>query len=86
MQAKHLQEAKKKMGSYFMDFVIVSDDVLRLSLLTLIYRASPLPANSRSTFIPECVEAARATLQRHQDCMDLLGKDNSFYFPSYVHW
>ncbi|RSL53192.1 hypothetical protein CEP53_007829 [Fusarium sp. AF-6] len=83
---KHLQEARKKMGSYFMDFVIVSDDVLRLSLLTLIYRASPLPANSRSTFIPECVEAARATLQRHQDCMDLLGKDNSFYFPSYVHW
>lgn len=86
LSAKHLQEAKKKMGSYFMDFVIVSDDVLRLSLLTLIYRASPLPANSRSTFIPECVEAARATLQRHQDCMDLLGKDNSFYFPSYVHW
>ena len=70
-----------------MDFVIVSDDVLRMSLLTLIYRATPPPpSNSRATFIPECIDAARATLQRHQDCMDLLGKDNTLYFPSYVHW
>ncbi|KAF4973961.1 hypothetical protein FZEAL_9089 [Fusarium zealandicum] len=86
LSTRHGEEAKKELGEYFMDFVVVSDDVLRLSLLTLIYRASPLPANSRATFVPECVKAARATLQRHQDCMDLLGKDNSFYFPSYVHW
>ncbi|KAF5010763.1 hypothetical protein FDECE_3093 [Fusarium decemcellulare] len=86
LNGQRLQEAKKTLGDYFMDFIVVSDDVLRLSLLTLIYRASPLPPNSRATFIPECVEAARATLRRHQDCMDLLGQGNSFYFPSYVHW
>ncbi|KAF4963536.1 hypothetical protein FSARC_8473 [Fusarium sarcochroum] len=80
-------EVRTKLGGYFMDFVIVSDDVLRMSLLTLIYRATPPPpGNSRATFIPECIDAARATLQRHQDCMDLLGKDNTLYFPSYVHW
>ncbi|KAJ4255400.1 hypothetical protein NW762_009395 [Fusarium torreyae] len=80
-------EVRTKLGEYFMDFVIVSDDVLRMSLLTLIYRATPPPpGNSRATFIPECIDAARATLQRHQDCMDLLGKDNTLYFPSYVHW
>ncbi|KAM0473748.1 hypothetical protein ACHAP7_008080 [Fusarium lateritium] len=80
------KEVKTKLGEYFFDFVLISDDVLRLSLRTLIYRATPSPPNSRGTFIPECVEAARATLQRHQDCMDLLGQDNTIYFPSYVHW
>ncbi|KAL4723265.1 hypothetical protein ACLX1H_009755 [Fusarium chlamydosporum] len=80
------KEVKTKLGEYFIDFILISDDVLRLSLLTLIYRATPAPLGSRITFIPECIEAARATLQRHQDCMDLLGRDNALYFPSYVHW
>ncbi|CAF3588236.1 unnamed protein product, partial [Fusarium graminearum] len=80
------REVKTKLGEYFIEFIIISDDVLRLSLLTLIYRATPAPPGSRVTFIPECIEAARATLQRHQDCMDLLGRDNALYFPSYVHW
>ncbi|KAJ4024118.1 hypothetical protein NW766_000350 [Fusarium irregulare] len=80
------KEVKTKLGEYFIDFILISDDVLRLSLLTLVYRATPAPPGSRVTFIPECIEAARATLQRHQDCMDLLGHDNVLYFPSYVHW
>ncbi|KAF4441897.1 hypothetical protein F53441_11857 [Fusarium austroafricanum] len=80
------KEVKTSFGEYFFDFILISDDVLRLSLLTLIYRAAPAPLNSKATFIPECIEAARATLQRHQDCMDLLGRDNTVYFPSYVHW
>ncbi|KAM0239183.1 hypothetical protein ACHAPO_003154 [Fusarium lateritium] len=80
------KEVKTKLGEYFIEFIIISDDVLRLSLLTLIYRATPAPSGSRGTFIPECIEAARATLQRHQDCMNLLGRDNALYFPSYVHW
>ncbi|EXA42410.1 hypothetical protein FOVG_07656 [Fusarium oxysporum f. sp. pisi HDV247] len=80
------KEVKTNLGEYFFDFILISDDVLRLSLLTLIYRATPAPPNSKVTFIPECIEAARATLHRHQDCMDLLGRDNTVYFPSYVHW
>ncbi|KAH6955203.1 fungal-specific transcription factor domain-containing protein [Fusarium avenaceum] len=80
------KEVRTKLGEYFFDFILISDDVLRLSLRTLIYRATPAPPNSRGTFIPECIEAARATLQRHQDCMNLLGRDNTLYFPSYVHW
>ncbi|KAF5532730.1 hypothetical protein FPHYL_13717 [Fusarium phyllophilum] len=80
------KEVKTNLGEYFFDFILISDDVLRLSLLTLIYRATPGPPNSKVTFIPECIEAARATLHRHQDCMDLLGRDNTVYFPSYVHW
>ncbi|GKU01982.1 hypothetical protein FLAG1_03094 [Fusarium langsethiae] len=80
------REVKTKLGEYFIEFIIISDDVLRLSLLTLIYRATPAPSGSQVTFITECIDAARATLQRHQDCMDLLGRDNALYFPSYVHW
>ncbi|KAM0343698.1 hypothetical protein ACHAPU_008289 [Fusarium lateritium] len=80
------KEVKTKLGEAFFNFILISDDVLRLSLRTLIYRATPAPPNSRGTFILECVEAARATLQRHQDCMNLLGRDNTMYFPSYVSW
>ncbi|KAF4999996.1 hypothetical protein FGRMN_2077 [Fusarium graminum] len=80
------KEVKTKLGEDFFDFILISDDVLRLSLRTLIYRATPAPPHSRGIFIPECIEAARATLQRHQDCMDLLGRDNTMYFPSYVSW
>ncbi|KAF5021506.1 hypothetical protein F66182_6449 [Fusarium sp. NRRL 66182] len=83
-QQNNASTIRDKLGDYFLKYVIVSDDVLRLSLLTLIYRATPPP--SKSTFVPECIDAARATLQRHQDCMDLLGKDNPIYYPSYVHW
>ncbi|KAJ5672818.1 transcriptional regulator family: Fungal Specific TF [Penicillium longicatenatum] len=44
------------------------DKVSRLAMLTLIYRAIPAPAGtgSSSTFIPECVETARAALEHHQ--------------------
>ncbi|KAF5658365.1 C6 transcription factor [Fusarium heterosporum] len=61
------KEVKTKLGEDFFDFILISDDVLRLSLRTLIYRATPAPPNFR-------------------DCMDLLGRDNTMYFPSYVSW
>ncbi|KAG9501242.1 hypothetical protein J7337_006926 [Fusarium musae] len=42
------KEVKTNLGEYFFDFILISDDVLRLSLLTLIYRATPGPPNSKS--------------------------------------
>ena len=67
-------------------FLVVSDDVLRLSLLTLVYRASPPSVESPTPFIPECIEAARLTLQRHQDCMAVIENVHSIYFPVYISW
>ncbi|CAM1508091.1 Fc.00g049390.m01.CDS01 [Cosmosporella sp. VM-42] len=67
-------------------FFIISDKVLRCSLLTLIYRACPAPPGSTTTFSKDCIDAARGALQQHHDCMVSLEEISSVYFPSYVHW
>lgn len=69
-----------------MEFFNVSDEVLRLSLLTIIYRAVPSPPGSATTFSTECINAARATLQRHEDCMSIMEKDGFRLFPMYMNW
>lgn len=64
-----------------------SDEVSRLSVLTLIYRAIPSPpTENRSTFIPDCVQTARAALESHQDCMITLKESNEALKCSYMHW
>lgn len=64
------------------------DKVSRLAMLTLIYRAIPAPAGtgSSSTFIPECVETARAALEHHQMCFGAIGENNKIFQRSYMHW
>ncbi|ROT38994.1 fungal-specific transcription factor domain-containing protein [Sodiomyces alkalinus F11] len=86
MSAEWVKKAKQIVGDTMVEFFLVSDDVLYLSLLTLVYRAAPRPASSPTTFSDECIKAARATLARHQDCMEVLEKSNSIFFPTYVHW
>lgn len=81
-----MEEATKQIGSEFANITILSDDVTHLSLLTLVYRASPTPVNSSMPFVPECIETARETIHRHQDCMALMGSVHSIYFKGYVHW
>lgn len=85
-QAQYLQAAIEAVGENTMDFFNVSDEVLRLSLLTIIYRAVPSPPGSPTTFSTECIDAARATLQRHQDCMKIMAKDGYYLFPMYMNW
>ncbi|KAL4977115.1 hypothetical protein BDW66DRAFT_150429 [Aspergillus desertorum] len=45
---------------------IKCDEVCRLSVLTLIYRAIPPQAATPGTFVKECIEAARGALQAHK--------------------
>lgn len=68
------------------EFIVESDAVLRLSLLTLVYRAVPHPPGSRTTFRLECIEAARATLERHQRCMAIVTNSHFSLFSIYMHW
>ncbi|KAF9874828.1 hypothetical protein CkaCkLH20_07522 [Colletotrichum karsti] len=84
--SQYLQTAIEAVGENTMDFFNVSDEVLRLSLLTIIYRAVPSPPGSPTTFGTECIDAARATLQRHQDCMEIMAKDGYYLFPMYMNW
>ncbi|KAM0259266.1 hypothetical protein ACHAPA_010833 [Fusarium lateritium] len=83
---KYLQNAGDIPDHGLIEYMTLSDDVLRLSLLTLVYRASPTSPGSPSAFIPDCLEAARATLQRHQDFMTTFNNITSTYLTAYVHW
>ncbi|KAJ5099699.1 transcriptional regulator family: Fungal Specific TF [Penicillium argentinense] len=63
-----------------------SDKVSRMATLTLIYRAIPAGPNSTTTFIPECIESARAALEIHQTCVSSLKETSEMIRISYMHW
>ncbi|KAK4639998.1 hypothetical protein QC761_611210 [Podospora bellae-mahoneyi] len=73
-------------GDDLTDFFLVSDHVLRLSLLTMVHRAVPNPPGSPTTFSTECINVARQTLGRHQECMELIKSTNCGLFSTYMHW
>ncbi|KAJ3940046.1 uncharacterized protein N0V96_010045 [Colletotrichum fioriniae] len=78
--------AKDGVEEHFAEFYLSSDYVLRLSLLTLVYRAAPRVEGSPTTFSPECIKAARAALEKHQECVAIMRKSHDVYFATYIHW
>jgi len=62
-----------------------SDEVSIWSTLTLAYRALPPLPGSGSSFHPDCIEAARDTMQLHMESMQMLG-DNDFLASAYINW
>ncbi|PIG84026.1 fungal specific transcription factor domain protein [Aspergillus arachidicola] len=70
------------------EIYLKSDQVCRLSVLTLIYRAIPAAVDSRSTFVDDCIETARVTLELHQGCMTMMeeGNRSNEVKCSYLHW
>lgn len=68
------------------ELYVRSDEVCRLSVLTLIYRAIPPPPDSPSTFIKECIETARLSLERHQTCTAMFREVDEYLMRSYLHW
>lgn len=83
---KYETPARELIGSDLMDFFVISDEVLRLSMLTLIHRAAPRVQGSTTTFNYDCIRAARATLEKHQDCVVVMRKTNGVYFSTYINW
>ncbi|KAK9857508.1 hypothetical protein MYU51_021017 [Penicillium brevicompactum] len=69
------------------EFTTASDEVMRLSMLTLIYRAMPQGPGSRTTFGPECITSARCALESHQAVVRAFGmQDSPLLLSSYVNW
>ncbi|KXH67887.1 fungal specific transcription factor, partial [Colletotrichum salicis] len=66
--------------SYFCPETIAADDN------HLPRRPLAPPPGSATTFGTECINAARATLQRHEDCMAIMAKDAYYPFPMYMNW
>ncbi|KAJ5562944.1 transcriptional regulator family: Fungal Specific TF [Penicillium sp. DV-2018c] len=66
---------------------LVGDKVSRLAILTLIYRAIPAsPQSGPATFIPECIQTARESLEAHRRCVATLNETDDFVKISYMHW
>ncbi|KAF6809787.1 fungal specific transcription factor domain-containing protein [Colletotrichum sojae] len=78
--------AKDKAGDDLLDFYATSDETLRLSLLTMVHRAERRPLYAATTFNTDCVRAARATLERHRDCVDIMRRSTDNYLPTYFQW
>ncbi|PYH80442.1 hypothetical protein BO82DRAFT_384489 [Aspergillus uvarum CBS 121591] len=81
-----IQAAGQRSGEALIEFFALSDDVLRLSLLTLVHRAAPPTPDSPTRFSSNCIQAAEATLKRHLDCMAVIHKNPPIYFSKYIHW
>ncbi|KAL4733991.1 hypothetical protein BDV11DRAFT_209783 [Aspergillus similis] len=64
----------------------MSDDVLRQSMLTLIYRAMPVQTGSSSTFNEECLETARAALEGHQSFILEFGTTDTVLLSGHITW
>ncbi|KAL3446140.1 hypothetical protein BJX65DRAFT_296580 [Aspergillus insuetus] len=82
---KWLEEAKQS-GEDLINFFYISENVLRLSLLTLVHRAAPPVPGSVTTFNYSCIAAARATLDKHEECIGFMQKSAVSYLATYMHW
>lgn len=81
----HLQQTRPP-AKKDINFISETDDVLYQSLLTLIYRAMPIPEGSSSAFIPQCITSARSALQLHDNIMALIKPLDSWYIHTYFQW
>ncbi|KAL4821400.1 hypothetical protein BDW67DRAFT_150686 [Aspergillus spinulosporus] len=64
----------------------ISEDVLRQSMLTLIYRAMPVQTGSSLTFNEECLETARAALEGHQSFIREFGTTDTELLSGHITW
>ncbi|KAK4039663.1 hypothetical protein C8A01DRAFT_46920 [Parachaetomium inaequale] len=76
--------SRETAGDDTTDFFIISDHVLRLSTTTLVHRAVPNPPGSPTTFTEDCIQTARDTLARHQECMAVIEKSTVGLFSTYM--
>ncbi|KAL2834815.1 hypothetical protein BJY01DRAFT_223918 [Aspergillus pseudoustus] len=65
---------------------LMSDEVNRLSMATLIHRAMPVQGRSASTFTGHCVLSARAALESHQQFILEYGMSDSVLLTMHITW
>ncbi|KAF4295987.1 hypothetical protein KXW28_003461 [Aspergillus fumigatus] len=76
------------LGQEFHEIARRSDRVVGLSLLTLIYRSIAPEKPSTSAFCQECIDAARETLQEHDQCVAVINKaqGKTVFLEAYINW
>ncbi|KAK1147148.1 hypothetical protein N8T08_001887 [Aspergillus melleus] len=76
------------LGLDFHEIARLSDRVIGLSMLTLIYRSIAPENPSTSAFCNECIGAARDTLREHDRCVALITKaqGKTVFLEAYINW
>lgn len=69
-----------------MELVFFSEEVLFLSILTLILKALPPDDGSSTHFAGECINTARKGLERHERFIATIGLDKGHHIDIYVNW
>lgn len=67
-------------------FYFASDEMIRLSMLTLIHRAMPMQQDSITTFNNDCILSARAALENHLQIVTKIGAQDSSMLSIYINW
>jgi hypothetical protein len=73
-------------GGHQMELVFFSEEVLYLSILTLILKALPPDDGSSTHFAAECIATARRGLESHNQFTAAIGLDKGHYIDVYVNW
>ncbi|KAF5011950.1 hypothetical protein FDECE_1956 [Fusarium decemcellulare] len=63
-----------------------SDDVTYLSVSALIHRAVPSQTSTTTIFTDECIASARAALEAHNKCAQILEKGRPTLLSTYLSW
>lgn len=67
--------------------VFYSEEIQCLSTLSLILKTLPPDEGSPSTnFATECINTARAGLEKHQEFIETVGVEKGHYIDIYVNW
>jgi hypothetical protein len=69
-----------------MELVFFSEEVLYLSVLTLILKALPPDNGSSAHFAAGCIDTARRGLEKHEKFIETIGLDKGHYIDVYVNW
>ncbi|KAI9035274.1 fungal specific transcription factor domain-containing protein [Aspergillus affinis] len=76
------------LGLDYHEIARLSDRVIGLSMLTLIYRSIAPEKPSTSGFCHECIDTARETLREHDRCVAVITKaqGNTVFLEAYINW
>ncbi|KAF9888537.1 hypothetical protein FE257_008644 [Aspergillus nanangensis] len=69
-----------------LQFIFASDEIMRLSMVTLVHRVVPVQPDSITTFNKDCVSSARAALECHRDFVTGLAARNLPLVSAYITW
>lgn len=83
----HTNSQWKSTKGQQVQLVFYSEEIQCLSTLSLILKTLPPDEGSPSTnFATECINTARAGLEKHQEFIETVGVEKGHYIDIYVNW